>query len=116
MRSLLRRVLGAAAGAAALASTPPAEAETGAVYSLAAPGATPLYVAVPGGGVDAVYAEWATNNAAVAPAAGAFDRDACAKTNEIDRATELAAPVRTLYAAVAVVPPALTKPLHYRGS
>ena len=47
MRSLLRRVLGAAAGAAALASTPPAEAETGAVYSLAAPGATPLYVRNP---------------------------------------------------------------------
>ena len=74
MRSLLRRVLGAAAGAAALASTPPAEAETGAVYSLAAPGATPLYVAVRGGGVDAVHAEWATNNAAMAPAAMRFSQ------------------------------------------
>ena len=115
MRSLLRRVLGAAAGAAALASTPPAEAETGAVYSLAAPGATPLYVAVPGGGVDAVYAEWATNNAAVAPAAGAFDRDACAKTNEIDRATDLAAPVRTLESAVAGFPAERNKPLYYLG-
>ena len=115
MRSLLRRVLGAAAGAAALASTPPAEAETASVYSLAAPGATPLYVAVRGGGVDAVHAEWATNNAAMAPAAGAFGRDACAETFESDRATDPAAPVRTLESAVAGFPAERNKPLYYLG-
>ena len=68
MRSLLRRVLGAAAGAAALASTPPAEAGDAPVYSLAAPGATPLYVVAGGEAVDATYADWATNNAAAAAA------------------------------------------------
>ena len=115
MRSLLRRVLGAAAGAAALASTPPAEAETGAVYSLAAPGATPLYVAVRGGGVDAVHAEWATNNAAMAPAAGAFGRDACEEKFESARETDPAAPVRTLESAVAGFPAERNKPLYYLG-
>ena len=115
MRSLLRRVLGAAAGAAALASTPPAEAETASVYSLAAPGATPLYVAVRGGDVDAVHAEWAMNNAALAPAAGAFGRDACAETFESARETDPAAPVRTLESAVAGFPAERNKPLYYLG-
>ena len=115
MRSLLRRVLGAAAGAAALASTPPAEAETASVYSLAAPGATPLYVAVRGGGVDAVHAEWATNNAAMAPAAGAFGRDACEEKFESARETDPAAPVRTLESAVAGFPAERNKPLYYLG-
>ena len=111
MRLRLRRILHAAALTAALA----AEAGDAPVYSLAAPGATPLYVVAGGEAVDATPADWATNNAAVAAAAGAFDLAASEAAFEPGRATDPAAPVRTLVSSVAGFPAERNKPLYYLG-
>ncbi|MGN0854862.1 MAG: hypothetical protein ACI4R9_05005 [Kiritimatiellia bacterium] len=115
MRSRLRRVLGAAASAVALAAALAAEAGDSPVYSLSSPGVTPLYVAVRGEAVDPVYADWAASNAAVAPAAGAFDRAASEESFESGRETDPAAPVRTLESVIAGFPAERNKPLYYLG-